>query len=151
MEKPTLVRELTTGQKVPMPRLDLRSWITFGLVPEFFVRQIAAVQSGEGGERELNEDETIEYYCLARNVFAASVAPFKIVVGGTAADEIDPAKLNFEKDVLGTLTWQFAGAPGVPVNLTGGEITSVETLGNFRPKRGGKKPARVRRDVQGVG
>jgi hypothetical protein len=153
MTNEKVIRQLSTGRKVPMGRIDFRLWAAFGRVPEYLLRTMLSAQSG-GVPTEADDAETpadaVENLNFARTVFEESVDPLKVVPGGTAPDEIDPLKLDFDKDILGTLRWQMEGAPGVPVATADGKGTSVPALSTFRKGGGSKKPARSRKDVRSV-
>jgi hypothetical protein len=75
------------------------------------------------GERDLK--------LMARVVGQACVIP-KLVSGGSAEDELDPAEMD-DSDVLFIFRW----ATGQVGNVKGGEIATMDDLSRFR-----KRPAR---------
>jgi hypothetical protein len=134
-------------------RLPLQKWIRSGRLPQGILAQILDDQtSADGITPELPPDEVIAAVRFQRDAVCYCVVEPKIVTHGQPGDDeisyqaLCEASPELIDELIG---WALAGAPGVPVATTEGEV-SVDALKNFQQKRPGGVPVRVGADGEQV-
>ena len=118
-------------------RPPLKLWISSGRLPQGFVRQVMEVKEGLRDEVDVDSLSTSDQMLLVdfqRRVILESVVDPKIVDGLAQNDDevslID--LLEVFPDIINEfVNWAVRGCPGIPVQTTDGEGTSVEALETF--------------------
>ncbi|MGI8655480.1 MAG: hypothetical protein ACR2LC_09700 [Pyrinomonadaceae bacterium] len=152
---PTVEKNLSDGTIAHCRRIDFRLWQMFGQVPAALTEIASDVAKAtltpkeaellaEQKVKAITEEEDARLKIFMREVFVETILYPRIVLGGQSPDELDPKRLDFEKDVLGIYRWQLMGAPGVPVKMEGGESLPSGALENFPQGSSRKSASRAR-------
>lgn len=138
--KPDQTAEITlpSGFVATLRRPPLQLWVQAGKIPQSMLRRMMDSGAVTGADLpDLTTDEALAAMVFLRDaVVYAFVAP-RIVPGADPEDEtaLDPSDLD-PADFEFVAQWVMRGAPGVPVDTKGGQVTT-DDLSRFRQRRPG--------------